>query len=104
MTEIVRLRLSYAAKLPARVARLKEAFSPFRSSLPDEQTLKSMWHSSHKLAGSAAMYGFAEVGEAARILASLVRGGPLASDRWADEVLKCLDALEGAVERATPFA
>jgi CheY-like chemotaxis protein len=59
------LRRSYGNDLPARVQAIQAGAAALGGERWDPQQLRDLYHLVHKMAGSAAVYGFDEVGQAA---------------------------------------
>ncbi len=93
------LRKLYAEDLPKRLQAIEEAAASLQENGWDPQVAASLYEMAHRLAGSAAIYGFPEVSEAAQ------RIGRFASQntaRWnsidPQPLLKLVGALVLAVE------
>lgn len=59
------LRQRYLASFPAKAAALREALADLRAA-PDQSRRMQLRGLTHKFSGSAGLYGFEELGEAAR--------------------------------------
>jgi CheY-like chemotaxis protein len=93
--DLARLRRLYAADLPERLRAIEEAAAVIRDKGWDGQVAASLFEMAHRLAGSAAIYGFAAVSDAAQ------RIGRFATEHapgWAPldprPLLKLVDDLE----------
>ncbi len=70
------LRLRYLASLPGKAGEFEQALADaLTSTQPDWSMIRSL---GHKLAGSAGMYGFDQLGDIARDLVHMIddRSGP----------------------------
>ena len=63
--ELIALRKVYAADLPERLRAIETATGSLRDNGWDPRIASSLYDIAHRLAGSAAIYGFPEVSEAA---------------------------------------
>ena len=63
--DLAALRLQYAAELPERLRAIEVASGSLRDNGWDHRVAASLYDMAHRLAGSAAIYGFPEVSEAA---------------------------------------
>jgi HPt (histidine-containing phosphotransfer) domain-containing protein len=93
------LRDMYRAELPQKVEAIAAAAGPLQTAAGDGADLEPFYHLIHKLAGSAAIYGCAEVERAAAALeewalASLAAG---VSEAHRQELPRLLAALESAL-------
>jgi chemotaxis protein histidine kinase CheA len=66
------LRRAYERELPAKVEAIARALPGPQADDPDAACLDDLYHLAHRLAGSAAIYGFDDVRHAAAALESLV--------------------------------
>src|SRR5262249_4722334 len=81
--QLERLRQAYRPQLPARPEQIRSAWAAVRAGGGTE-ALRTLHRLAHKLAGSAACYGFTDVGERAaaveRHLEELLEGRAAADD------------------------
>jgi two-component system OmpR family response regulator len=63
--DLASLRLIYAAELPGRLQAIEDAIQTLRERGYDAAVAGTLYEMAHRLAGSAAIYGFREVSEAA---------------------------------------
>src|SRR4029453_3416189 len=61
------LKTDFKRALPERIARIEGLWSGFQSIEPTSQHVRELKRAFHMLAGSASTFGFADVGEAARV-------------------------------------
>ena len=61
------LTTEFKRALPERIARIEGLWSGFQSTAPSSQHVRELKRAFHMLAGSASTFGFADVGEAARV-------------------------------------
>ena len=61
------LTTEFKRALPERIARIEGLWSGFQSAEPTSQHVRELKRALHMLAGSASTFGFADVGEAARV-------------------------------------
>ena len=78
--DLAALRLVYAAELPERLRAIEIATGSLRDNGWDPRVAASLYEMAHRLAGSAAIYGFPEVSEAA-VKVGAFGNGPGAPDR-----------------------
>jgi HPt (histidine-containing phosphotransfer) domain-containing protein len=78
--DLAALRLVYAAELPERLRAIEVATGSLRDNGWDPRVAASLYDMAHRLAGSAAIYGFPEVSEAA-VKVGAFGNGPGAPDR-----------------------
>ncbi len=100
--DLAALRALYAADLPARLRSIEEAADSLRNNGWDSRVATSLYEMAHRLAGSAAIYGFPAVSEAAlRIGAFASEHGP---GTWApvdpQPLLKVVGALAAALQQS----
>lgn len=69
------LRADYRCSLPQRIVQIESLWRQVLSNEAPAQALASLEHCAHSLAGSGATFGFAALGDAARVLELAV--GPL---------------------------
>ena len=65
------LQRTYGSELPARAAEVAEAAFALGIGRGDRRALQALRHLAHRLAGSAAICGFPDVGELARRIEDL---------------------------------
>src|SRR5262245_1866762 len=98
------LRRSYARELPARIRDLAEAWKRLDDGPWDRDGFQAFHRGVHGLAGSGAMFGFAELTGAARSLDLVLKGfgpGDRAPDRdLAKRIADGLDAIRDAARPA----
>jgi two-component system OmpR family response regulator len=99
------LRQLYAADLPERIRTVEAAAASLQADGWDTQVAASLYEMAHRLAGSAAIYGFPAVSEAAH------RIGRFASQHASAQgpvdprpLLKLVDALVQALEQPAPLS
>jgi two-component system, OmpR family, response regulator len=97
--ELAALRELYAAGLPERLRAIEGAAGSLRDIGWDDQVVASLYDMAHRLAGSAAIYGFPVVSEAAIRIASLANVNGPASPGPGDSqaLLKLVAALSTAL-------
>jgi len=78
--DLAALRRLYAAELPERLRAIEVATGSLRDNGWDPRVASSLYDMAHRLAGSAAIYGFPEVSEAA-VRVGAFGNGPGAPDR-----------------------
>jgi chemotaxis protein histidine kinase CheA len=61
------LKTEFKRALPERIARIEGLWTGVQSAVPTAQHLRELKRALHMLAGSASTFGFADVGEAARL-------------------------------------
>ena len=61
------LKVEFKRALPERIARIEDLWSGMQAAVPTSQHLRELKRALHMLAGSAPTFGFADVGEAARL-------------------------------------
>ncbi|HZN27593.1 MAG TPA: Hpt domain-containing protein [Burkholderiales bacterium] len=61
------LKVEFRRALPERIGRIEELWSGMQAAVPTSQHLRELKRAFHMLAGSASTFGFADVGDAARI-------------------------------------
>ena len=61
------LKTEFKRALPERIARIEGMWTGMQSAVPSAQHLRELKRALHMLAGSASTFGFADVGEAARL-------------------------------------
>ncbi len=102
--EFERLRQQYLESLPGRMAGLESAWETAQATGSGPEALAALHQQVHRLAGSAAMYGFAAIGQAARAVEA--RLGPPPGDGAAprpadaEDISWLLAGLRAAVEAA----
>jgi len=93
------LRRLYADDLPKRLQAIEEAAASLQENGWDPQVAASLYEMAHRLAGSAAIYGFPEVSEAAQKIGRFASQNAL---RWNNvdpqPLLRLVGALVAAVE------
>jgi len=65
--EMKALKTEFKRALPERIARIEGLWSGMQSAVPTAQHLRELKRALHMLAGSASTFGFADVGDAARL-------------------------------------
>jgi chemotaxis protein histidine kinase CheA len=65
--QMTALKTEFRRALPERIARIEGMWSGMQSASPTAQHLRELKRALHMLAGSAPTFGFADVGEAARL-------------------------------------
>ena len=91
--ELRRMQAEYAKTLPEKIAKLESLKSRLETETPDPEDLQHLQLSVHRLAGSASLYGYAELGRTAHSLdvnLSNITSGQLP---LAKEVLTEVDSL-----------
>lgn len=93
------LRVSYGTELPERLRALLEAARALDGEVPHQERVEALFHLTHRLTGSSAIYGFASVSRAAAALevfvTRLLEGrGAVRLDR------PTLESLLGRLQRA----
>jgi CheY-like chemotaxis protein len=78
--ELVALKRTYASDLPERLRAIEAATGSLRDNGWDRRVASSLYDMAHRLAGSAAIYGFPEVSEAA-VRVGAFGNGPGAPER-----------------------
>jgi chemotaxis protein histidine kinase CheA len=102
--QIAALRQAYLAQLPAKLAEIVTAIDDWRSR-GDPDVLFNAYRLTHSLAGSGAIYGIAELSEAARAMELFVK--PFAEckcEATADDLNTLsghIESLRGVIARAT---
>lgn len=96
------LRRAYRQELPGKVTGVAEAAAAAGRRNWDPDGVRALHHLVHRLAGSAAIWGFTAVsaaaGELEEIVLAAMEGRPgLAHGELADEVRRLVDALQHAV-------
>ncbi len=66
--ELQRMQAQYAKTLPEKIAKLESLKSRLETEAPDPEDLQHLQLSVHRLAGSASLYGYAELGRTAHSL------------------------------------
>lgn len=101
--DLAALRRLYTADLPDRLRAIEAAAASLRDNGWDGQVAASLYEMAHRLAGSAAMYGFPAVSEAAMKIGASNEHG---SGSWVTldpgQLLKLVDALSAALKRSLP--
>jgi len=72
--DLAALRLQYASELPERLRAIEAAMGSLRDKGWDPRVASSLYDMAHRLAGSAAIYGFPDVSEAAVRVAAFGNG------------------------------
>lgn len=72
--ELASLRRRYQAELYEKMGAIAEAAGAFREGTWDRAQVQSLYGLTHRLAGSAAIYGFAEISRAAQALEGFTLG------------------------------
>lgn len=101
--DLAALRRLYAADLPERLRTIEAAAASLRENGWDSQVAASLYEMAHRLAGSAAIYGFPAVSEAA------IRVGAFASEHGSGSwvrvdprpLLKLVAVLSTALQQST---
>jgi HPt (histidine-containing phosphotransfer) domain-containing protein len=88
-SELQTLRARYHAELPGKVGAVEEAAAALREGAPASE-LGALYLLTHRLRGSAAIYGFADVSNAAAglevFVAAAVEAAAPCSGPWLDEL------------------
>ncbi len=87
----------YATSLPARVSRLRQAWANFRAG--DKKALQTAHDEAHTLAGSAATFGFAELGEQARRVMRDIEVSMMTSEAKRGDQLTAIEGLLSQFDR-----
>ena len=102
--ELRHMQAEYAKTLPEKIAKLEALKSRLETETPDPEDLQHLQLSVHRLAGSASLYGYAELGRTAHSLdvnLSNITSGQLP---LAKEVLTEVDALAQCLRELLPPA
>lgn len=75
-------RADYHAALPGRLAQLQAAWADALATDGSQETLHTLERVAHAIAGSAATFGFAPVGDAARTLEEVLDPEDGERPRW----------------------
>jgi HPt (histidine-containing phosphotransfer) domain-containing protein len=87
--------------LPERIARIEGLWTGMQSAVPTAQHLRELQRALHMLAGSASTFGFADVGEAARLAERALNGyGASDTDNLLETVQQSIAAMR---ERAADY-
>jgi DNA-binding response OmpR family regulator len=104
--DLAALRRLYAADLPERLHALEKAATALRSDAADSEVAAALYEMAHRLAGSAAIYGFPSVSGAAMRIGAF--GNEHGSEHWASvdsrRLLDLVDALSAALRSSAPDA
>jgi HPt (histidine-containing phosphotransfer) domain-containing protein len=97
--ELAELRARYRQEMPQKIRAVKEAAQALGEGAGREE-LEALHILAHRLVGSAAIYGFAEVSQAAAALEVFVVRALETSDQPEGSWAEPLAALVAAIERA----
>jgi two-component system OmpR family response regulator len=102
--ELAALRGQYAAELPERVRAIESLAGQLQNEGWDGRVAASLYEMAHRLAGSAAIYGFAAVGDAAMRVAAF--GSQHPAGNWAKvdprPLIKLVATLSAALRQSMP--
>ena len=102
--ELAEIRRRFAHKLPDKLRELDQ-IARLLPSRADASDLEHLHHEAHRLAGSAAIFGFGEIAEAAGELERLLDArpaSPAAGATWAGTVVAATRRLRRAARPARP--
>jgi len=101
--ELVKLKQEYAAQLGTRLRSIEDAALALRETW-DADRVESLYQQVHRLAGSAAIYGFEELGGAAHALEAALLDSmehrPGARSRLQEELARLLKELHRAARES----
>jgi two-component system, OmpR family, response regulator len=99
--DLTALRRRYAAAFPESLCAIQSAAASLQENEGDREVAASLYDMAHRLAGSAAIYGFPAVTEAAQRIGRFATEHP--ADRWlpkdAPSFLRLVAALVAALEQ-----
>lgn len=101
--DLAALRRNYASEFPGRLRALQEAAASLREHGWDSRVADSIYEMAHRLAGSAAIYGYPAVSEASRRVCALA--SQHGSGSWVrvdpQPLLKLVAALSTVIQQST---